>query len=109
MWLLARFLFEAGSQSELELLVPVLEGALDLRLPDVTVAMRSVLAATVPGVVHGPEETLVVEAALLVPVRGAVGNAGPAALELAIACRLDDAVPLDDVVETSFAQCCLIS
>ena len=106
MWLLARFLFEAGSPSEPELLVPVLEGALDLRLPDVTVAMRSVLAATVPGVVHGPEETLVVEAALLVPVRGAVGNAGPAALELAIACRLDDAIPLDDVVETVFAQSC---
>ena len=109
MWLLARFLFEAGSQSELELLVPVLEGALNLRLPDVTVAMRSVLAATVPGVVHGPEETLVVEAALLVPVRGAVGNGGPAALELAIACRLDDGIPFDDVVETTFAQCCLFS
>ena len=106
MWLLARFLFEAGSQSELELLVPVLEGALNLRLPDVTVAMRSVMAAPVPGDVKCPEETLVEEAALLVPVRGAVGNAGPAALELGIAFRLDDAVPLDDVVETSFGQCC---
>ena len=105
---LAVFLFVDSSPSESEHLVPVLEGALDLRLPDVTVAMRSVLAATVPGVVHGPEETLVVEAALLVPVRGAVGNGGPAALELAIACRLDDAVPLDDVVETSFAQCCFV-
>ena len=108
MWLLAVFLFEAGSPSEPELLVPVLEGALDLRLPDVTVAMRSVMAAPVPGDVKCPEETLGEEAALLVPVRGAVGNGGPAALELAIACRLDDAVPLDDVVETSFAQCCFV-
>ena len=109
MWLLARFLFEAGSQSELELLVPVLEGALNLRLPDVTVAMRSVLAATVPGVVHGPEETLVVEAALLVPVRGAVANVGPAAVELAVTCRLEVGVPTHDIIETSFAQCCFVS
>ena len=109
MWFLAVFLFEVSSQSESQHLVPVFEGALDRRLPDVAVAMRSVLAATVPGVVHGPEETLVVEAALLVPVRGAEGNGGPAALELAIACRLGDGIPLDDVVETVFAQCCFFS
>ena len=109
MWLLAVFLFEAGSPSEPELLVPVLEGALDLRLPDVAVAMRSVMAAPVPGDVKCPEETLVEEAALLVPVRGAVADVGSAALELAIACRLDDGIPFDDVVETTFAQCCLFS
>jgi len=106
MGLLAMFLLEAGSLSEPDLLVPVLEGALDLRLPDVTVAMRSVMAAPVPGDVKCPEETLVEEAALLVPVRGSVADVGPAALELGIAFRLDDAVPLDDVVETSFGQCC---
>ena len=106
MWLLAMFLLEAGSLSEPELLVPVLEGALDLRLPDVTVAVRSVLAATIPGAVRSSEETLVEEAALLVPVRGSEADVGPAALELGIAFRLDDAVPLDDVVETSFGQCC---
>jgi hypothetical protein len=109
MWLLARFLLEAGSPGEPELLVPVLEGALDRCLPGVTVAMRSVLAATVPGVVQGPEETLVLQAALLVPVCGALRNLGPAALELAVACRLGDGIPLDDVVETPFAQCCFVN
>ena len=103
---LAVFFFVDSSQSESEHLVPVLEGALDLRLPDVTVAVRSVLAATIPGAVRSSEETLVEEAALLVPVRGSVADVGPAALELGIAFRLDDAVPLDDVVETSFGQCC---
>ena len=109
MWFLAVFLFEAGSPSEPELLVPVLEGALDLRLPDVTVAMRSVLAATSPGVVHRPEETLVEEPALLVVVCGTLSTPHVASLELVVAFRLDHAVPLDDVVETVFAQCCFFS
>ena len=109
MWLLAVFLFEAGSPSEPELLVPVLEGALDLRLPDVAVAMRSVMAATVPGAVRSSKETLVEEAALLVPVCGAVANVGPAAVELAVACRLEVGVPTHDIIETSFAQCCFVS
>ena len=109
MWFLAVFLFVDSSQSESEHLVPVLEGALDRRLSHVAVAMRSVLAATVPGVVQRPEETLVEEAALLVPVRGAVANVGPAAVELAVACRLEVGVPTHDIIETSFAQCCFIS
>ena len=109
MWLLAVFLFEAGSPSEPELLVPVLEGALDRRLPDVAVAMRSVLAATIPGVVHRPVETLVEEPALLVVVCGPLSTPHVASLELVVAFRLDHAVPLDDVVETVFAQCCFFS
>ena len=109
MWFLAVFLFEDSSPSESEHLVPVLEGALDRRLPDVAVAMRSVLAATIPGVVHRPEETLVEEPALLVVVCGTLSTPHIALLELVVACRLDHAVPLDDVVETVFAQCCFFS
>ena len=106
---LAVFLFVDSSPSESEHLVPVLEGALDRRLPDVAVAMRSVLAATIPGVVHRPEETLVEEPALLVVVCGTLSTPHIALLELVVACRLDHAVPLDDVVETVFAQCCFFS
>ena len=106
---LAVFLFVDSSPSESEHLVPVLEGALDRRLPDVAVAMRSVLAATSPGVVHRPEETLVEEPALLVVVCGTLSTPHVASLELVVAFRLDHAVPLDDVVETVFAQCCFFS
>jgi hypothetical protein len=106
---LAVFLFVDSSPSESEHLVPVLEGALDRRLPDVTVAMRSVLAATSPGVVHRPEETLVEEPALLVEVCGTLSTPHIASLELVVAFRLDHAVPLDDVVETVFAQCCFLA
>ena len=106
---LAVFLFVDSSPSESEHLVPVLEGALDRRLPDVAVAMRSVLAATSPGVVHRPEETLVEEPALLVVVCGTLSTPHIASLELVVAFRLDHGVPLDDVVETIFAQCCFFS
>ena len=106
---LAVFLFEVSSQSESERLVPVLEGALDRRLPDVAVAMRSVLAATISGVVQRPEETLVEEPALRVVVCGTLSTPHVASLELVVACRLDRDVPLDDVVETVFAQCCFCS
>lgn len=106
---LAVFLFVDSSPSESEHLVPVLEGALDRRLPDVAVAMRSVLAATSPGVVHRPEETLVEEPALLVVVCGTLSTPHVASLELVVAFRLDHAIPLDDVVETVFAQCCFFS
>ena len=106
MWFLAVFLFVASSPSESERLVPELEGALDRRLPDVAVAMRSVLAATIPGVVHRPEETLVEEPALLVVVCGTLSTPHIASLELVVAFRLGHAVPLDDVVETVFAQRC---
>ena len=106
---LAVFLFVDSSPSESEHLVPVLEGALDRRLPDVAVAMRSVLAATSPGVVHRPEETLVEEPALLVVVCGTLSTPHIASLELVVAFRLDHAVPLDDVVETVFAQCCFLA
>lgn len=109
MWFLAVFLFEASSPSEPELLVPELEGALDRRLPDVAVTMRSVLAATIPGVVHRPEETLVEEPALLVVVCGTLRTPHIASLELVVACRLGHAVPLDDVVETVFAQRCFFN
>ena len=106
---LAVFLFVDSSPSESEHLVPVLEGALDRRLPDVAVAMRSVLAATIPGVVHRPEETLVEEPALLVVVCGTLSTPHVASLELVVAFRLDHAIPPDDVVETVFAQCCFFS
>ena len=109
MWFLAVFLFEASSPSESELVVPELEGALDRRLPDVAVAMRSVLAATIPGVVHRPEETLVEEPALLVVVCGTLRTPHIASLELVVAGRLGHAVPLDDVVETVFAQRCFFN
>ena len=95
---LAVFLFVDSSPSESEHLVPVLEGALDRRLPDVAVAMRSVLAATSPGVVHRPEETLVEEPALLVVVCGTLSTPHVASLELVVAFRLDHAIPLESPI-----------